>query len=144
MHHDGRSGDGNFTALQARQAAQAAFGRAQRAEGFLGIGIQLRRALQQLDAPGGAFEQRKPDGLLQFRAQFADGGLRQVQRLGGAGEVLQLVDGAESAELAQRDAHGATPARGGYRTQAASGSVIYSIQDLFHENYSFVVIKTRL
>jgi len=63
--------------------------------------------------------------------ELADGGLRQVERLGGAGEVLQLVHGAEGPELAQRDTHGATPARGGYRTQAARASVFIPFQTYF-------------
>lgn len=54
---------------------------------------------------GGAVDEADAQPLLQLAQGAGDGGLRQMQPLGGAGDAEGVGDGEKAAEVTQLDAH---------------------------------------
>ena len=73
-------------------------------EGGLGMGQEGATGLGQPGVAADAFEQRRAQFLFQQAEAAADGGLRTMQSLSGAGEAAEFGDGDEGLDLV--DIHG--------------------------------------
>ena len=99
----GRAGEGD--AQQARaalgDAAYAAHGVLEAVDHSLGLGAEERPGRGQADLAGGAGEQGRTELGLELPDRVGQGGLGDVQLLGGATEVTGLGDGEEVTQVAQ-------------------------------------------
>ena len=67
------------------------------------VAVQEGARFGQLDPLAEAVEQWEAQGLLQLLHLIGDGRLAQLQTLGGKAEAVQVGDGLERAQLAERD-----------------------------------------